>query len=98
MTVAEKEVVVVGKCIDCTSPVVEGFKGYQCTNKACKFFISKMVMRGKITAIDAKKLLLGKETREIRFTWKSGKKGKAKLKLNEGKLEFIFSTPKTTST
>ncbi len=76
----------------CQSPVVEGFKAYHCTNKECKFAISKMIMKGKITTIDAKKLLSGKETREIRFTWKSGKKGKAKLKLQDDKLEFVFET------
>ncbi|MCM3387119.1 DNA topoisomerase [Ureibacillus chungkukjangi] len=93
MSVAEKQVVVVGKCLKCGQPVVEGFKGYTCSNKACKFFISKMIMKGKITPTDAKKLLIGKETREIRFTWKSGKKGKAKLKLVNEKLEFVFSNP-----
>ncbi|MCP1144413.1 DNA topoisomerase [Lysinibacillus endophyticus] len=91
MNVAEKQVVTIGKCIECGQPVVEGFKGYACTNKACKFFISKTIMKGKITATDAKKLISGKETREIRFTWKSGKKGKAKLKLVGGKIEFVFS-------
>lgn len=91
MAVAEKQAVMVGKCIQCGQPVVESFKGYTCSNKACKFFISKMIMKGKITPTDAKKLLNGKETREIRFTWKSGKKGKAKLKLADGKLEFVFS-------
>jgi len=93
MNVEEKKVNVVGKCVECQSPVVEGFKAYQCSNKACKFAISKMIMKGKITSIDAKKLLNGKETREILFTWKSGKKGKAKLKLQSGKLEFIFNSP-----
>ncbi len=91
MTVAEKEVVTVGKCVTCGSPVIEGFKGYNCTNKACKFYISKSLMKGKITPTDMKKLLAGRETREIYFTWKSGKKGKAKLKLNGEKLEFIFA-------
>ncbi|RUL55565.1 DNA topoisomerase [Lysinibacillus antri] len=93
MDVAEKQQVVVGKCMKCGQPVIEGFKGYACSNKACKFFISKTIMKGKITAIDAKKLLTGKETREIRFTWKSGKKGKAKLKLVGEKVEFVFSNP-----
>lgn len=90
MAVAEKEEIIVGKCPVCSHQVTEGYKTYSCKNKGCKFTISKIVMKGKITAIDAKKLLAGKETREIRFTWKSGKKGKAKLKLKEEKLEFIF--------
>lgn len=91
MNVEEKQVNIVGKCIKCHNNVVEAFKVYQCTNKECKFMISKSVMKGKITAIDAKKLLNGRDTREILFTWKSGKKGKAKLKLNGEKLEFIFT-------
>ena len=91
MAVQEKQIVIVGKCVSCGGQVVEGFKGYSCTNKACKFFISKTLMKGKITPTDMKKLLAGKETREIRFTWKSGKKGKAKLKLVGEKLEFVFT-------
>ncbi|MFJ7954158.1 topoisomerase C-terminal repeat-containing protein [Lysinibacillus sp. NPDC096418] len=91
MAVAEKEVVKVGRCLECSGDVIEGFKGYSCSNKGCKFFIAKVIMKGKITPNDAKKLLLGKETREIRFTWKSGKKGKAKLKLEDGKLAFVFA-------
>lgn len=90
--VAQKQIVVVGKCLQCGQTVVEGFKGYSCSNKSCKFFISKSIMKGKITPTDAKKLLNGKETREIRFTWKSGKKGKAKLKLVNEKIEFVFPT------
>lgn len=90
MQVAEKEIVVVGSCPLCRNAVVEGFRAYTCQNKACKFAISKVLMKGKVTAIDAKKLLSGKETREIRFTWKSGKKGKARLKLQGEKLEFVF--------
>lgn len=94
MEVAEKEVVVVGVCKKCGGKVIEGFKGYQCTTKGCKFFISKVLMRAKITPNDARKLLAGKETREIRFTWKSGKKGKAKLKLEDDQLQFVFANPK----
>ena len=92
MDVEEKQVKVVGKCVNCQGSVIEGFKTYQCTNKECKFSISKTIMKGRISIVDAKKLLSGKETREILFTWKSGKKGKAKLKLLHGKLEFVFAT------
>lgn len=90
MTVPDKQVVIVGTCVSCGDQVVEGFKGYSCSNKGCKFFISKTMMKGKITPTDMKKLLAGKETRDIQFTWKSGKKGKAKLKLVGEKLEFVF--------
>ena len=98
MEVAKKEVVVVGRCKECGEPVTEGFRGYSCSSKGCKFFISKTLMKGKITPIDARKLLAGKETREIFFTWKSGKKGKARLKMNGDKLEFIFAPTKTKPT
>ena len=92
MTVAEKEIVVVGACPLCRGRVVENFKGYSCENKECKFFLSKSMLKGKITAIDAKKLLQGKETREIMFTWKSGKRSKARLKLDGDQLNFVFPT------
>ena len=97
MTVAEKQVVVVGRCVQCGEPVQEGFKGYSCVNKKCDFFLSKIIMKGKITPTDAKKLLTGKETREIFFTWKSGKKGKARLKLEDGKMAFVFNNEKKTT-
>lgn len=91
MNVVEKKDTVVGKCLECGQPVVEQFKGYCCANSQCKFFISKRIMKGNIIVTDARKLLSGKETREILFTWKSGKKGKAKLKYNNQKLEFVFT-------
>ncbi len=94
MAVAEKEIVVVGNCVHCGAAVTENFKGYSCTAKGCAFFISKSMMKGKITPTDMKKLLAGKETREITFTWKSGKRGKARLKLNGARPEFIFAPSK----
>lgn len=90
MEVAQKEKVVVGRCIECGSPVVEGFKGYSCESKACKFFFSNRMLGAKITANDIRNLLNGKQTREIMFKWKSGKKSKARLKLANGKPEFVF--------
>ena len=90
MGVQAKEIIVVGKCPLCKHDVVENFKGYSCTQKGCKFFLSKTMLRGKITPTDAKKLLSGKETREILFTWKSGKRSKARLKLEGEKPVFIF--------
>lgn len=90
MTVAEQQEVVVGKCLQCGERVTETFKGYSCANKACDFFLTKVMLKAKITPTDAKKLLAYKETRDILFTWKSGKKSKAKLKFNGTKLEFIF--------
>lgn len=92
MAVPEKQIVAVGACKKCGANVQEGFKGYSCSNKACDFFIAKTIMKAKISSTDAKKLLSGKETRDILFTWKSGKRSKAKLKLEaDGKIVFIFS-------
>ena len=91
MAVAEKEIVVVGACPNCRARVIENFKGYACVNKECKFFLSKSMLKGKITVFDAKKLLAGKETREILFTWKSGKRSKAKLKLEGDRPTFVFN-------
>lgn len=90
MEVAQKEKVVVGRCVECGSPVIEGFKGYSCESKACQFFFSNRMLGAKITVNDMRNLLNGKQTREIMFKWKSGKKSKARLKLVGGKPEFIF--------
>lgn len=93
MTVAAKEDVIVGACIKCKSPVKENFKTYNCTSKECDFYMTKRIMGANITANDMRKLLKNEVTRDIRFTWKSGKKSKAKLKLNGEKLEFVFPQP-----
>lgn len=90
LAVPEKEVVVLGACPTCQKRVLEGFKGYHCEDKACGFFVAKTMLKGKISATNMKKLLRGDETNDILFTWKSGKKSKAKLKLNGAKLDFIF--------
>ncbi|PLS19703.1 type IA DNA topoisomerase [Bacillus sp. M6-12] len=85
-----------GQCPKCKSNVVEGKSFYLCTEykKTCDFIIGKEIMGAKISKTEAKKLLAGKESKELEFTWKSGKKGKAKLKLNKTKLDFVFSNKK----
>lgn len=88
--VAPKERIIVGKCPSCQNQVIENWKFYSCENTNCQFKLSKTMLKGKITVNDAKKLLAGKETREIFFTWKSGKRGKARLKLEGTKPIFIF--------
>ncbi|OCS90478.1 type IA DNA topoisomerase [Caryophanon latum] len=90
IAVAQQEVVVLGKCPTCQKRVIEGFKSYHCEDKTCEFFVAKTMLKGKISPTNVKKLLRGDETNDIMFTWKSGKKSKAKLKLNGAKLEFIF--------
>lgn len=98
----------IGICPKCNSDVIVGKKFYLCTNyknedksKECDFIIGKKFSGANISKTEVKKLLTGKETKELEFTWNSGKKGKAKLKVNdEGKLDFIFhnKTNKTSST
>lgn len=82
---------VVGKCPKCGGSVTEGEKFYSCENnrKSCDVIIWKTISGTKVTLTDAKQLLAGKVTAEKEFTWKSGKKGKAKLKLNQ-KVDFVF--------
>lgn len=84
---------VVGTCPKCTSNVVDSGDFYSCESysKGCSFGVKKVINGGKILQKDAKLLFQNKTTGEIEFTWKSGKKGKAKLKLNGEKLEFVFS-------
>ena len=49
------------------------------------------ILGANIGVKDAKDLIAGKETGEKEFTWKSGKKGKASLKLDgEKNIKFVF--------
>lgn len=84
---------VVGTCPKCKSNIVDNGDFYSCESysKGCSFGVKKVINGGKILQKDAKLLFQQKTTGEIEFTWKSGKKGKAKLKLNGEKLEFVFS-------
>ncbi|WCK57734.1 DNA topoisomerase (plasmid) [Aneurinibacillus sp. Ricciae_BoGa-3] len=88
---SDKEVL--GKCPKCQANVVEGKNFYLCANykKSCDFIIGKEMLGAKISKTEVKKLLTGKETKELEFTWKSGKKGKAKLKVNGSILDFVFT-------
>lgn len=85
-----------GQCPKCKSSVVEGKSYYLCTEykKTCDFILGKELSGAKLTKTEVKKLLNGKETKELAFTWKSGKTGKAKLQFKNGKLDFVFSNKK----
>lgn len=88
---------VVGNCPKCKSPVIEGKSYYLCKQykQTCDFLIPKEFGGAKISKTEAKKLLSGKETKELSFTWKNGAKSKGKLILDqEGKLSF---SPKNSS-
>lgn len=86
----------VGTCPKCGSDVIIGKSYYLCSNykketgPSCDFIIGKTISGANITKTDVKGLLSGKETKEKEFTWKSGKKGKAKLKLEAGEVKFLF--------
>lgn len=91
----------------CKCPLCEDgqiFKGkdwYICSNrgKGCKFIVGMTICSAPISETDVKDLVAGKMIGPKKFTWKSGKKGEAKLKasvVGEGndrdfKTEFVFS-------
>lgn len=82
-----------GKCPSCGGDVYEGKNFYICSNRGskCSFCIRKTIKGANIPASEIKKLLAGKESKELSFTWSNGKQSKAKLKLGkDGKLEWIF--------
>ena len=79
-----------GKCPECGSNVLDKGKYCKCDNEKCNFSISYAIRGATINEKDISNILKGEETAEKEFTWKSGKKGKAKLKYENGKLNFIF--------
>lgn len=89
-----KSSIVEGKsCPLCKKSLKETQKYIMCEGykESCEFIIGKEVLGAKLTKKDIENLLDGKETAEKEFTWKSGKKGKAKLRLkDDGKLDFCF--------
>ena len=92
-TSAPKEREVIGTCPKCKSKnVVMTDKYYLCEGykDTCDFLISQTLKGAKITKAEAKKLITGKETKDLTFTWGPGKKGDAKLKWENDKLNFIF--------
>lgn len=83
---------VMGTCPKCSNQVVEGKSFYLCKayKDTCDFIIPKEFGGSKISKVEAKKLLNGKETKEMNFKWvKSGKTGTGKLILTaDHKLGF----------
>lgn len=86
---------VIAKCSKCSKNIIEGKEYYLCEGYrgSCEVIIPKIYSDGNITAKDVVDLMSGKETRDIQFTWKSGKTGSAKLKY-DNKLEFVFNNYK----
>jgi len=93
----KKERKKIGKCPKCGEEMVDGKSYYICSKykDTCDFIVGKKILGANVGIADIKALISGKETGEKEFTWKSGKKGNAKLKLNEdGKIKFVFSNNK----
>lgn len=81
----------IGTCRVCGGKVKETERYYLCENykKQCQTVIPKTLHGTKITKTDAQKLLKGSWVGPKEFTWKSGKKGKARIRLGE-KIEYEF--------
>lgn len=93
---------VIGKCPKCNSDIIEGSKGFGCSGykEGCQFVIWKEQFGGTVTAKNAKLLLEGKTTENIKFHSKAKDKDyEAKLKLKEdGTTELVFdNSSKNTS-
>lgn len=84
---------VIDTCPKCGHKIVDTGKYYLCEEhkKSCNLIIFKETFGAQITEEDVKKLIAG-ETIRKEFTWKSGKKSEAGLKLKEDKTgtELIF--------
>ncbi len=83
-----------GTCPLCGSAVTETAKSYSCTRwrDGCALTIWKTIAGKRITTAMATKLLRDGQTSTLKgFKSKAGKRFEAKLKLNNGKVEFDFS-------
>lgn len=82
----------IGICPTCGGNVKETDKFYLCEHykDKCKTCISKEINGVKIGKADAQKLLKGDWLEPKEFTWKSGKKSKAKIRFND-KIEYNFA-------
>lgn len=81
-------------CPLCGNTLLKGKFGWYCAEKksgACSFTIPQEIASKKLTDANVKSLLEKGVTKEISgFKSKAGKLFSAKLKLNEGKIEFEF--------
>ncbi|MGE6553196.1 DNA topoisomerase [Bacillus mycoides] len=91
----------IGECPSCGKPVVDkktiyGCSGYAKDNlKSCKFSVSKEFLGQKISESNMIKLLEGKKTTLLKgLKGKSEKEFDAYLKLDDGKIQFVFPKKK----
>jgi DNA topoisomerase III len=87
----------IGKCPLCGGDVIEGKKGYGCSNwksQNCGFVIWKEIGGKELSLENIKTLLKGQTTPEYSFKSREGKKFKARLKMEtqdgECKVSFVF--------
>ena len=67
-----------------------GNKHYKCSNKDCNFIIWEEIAGKKISETQIKKLLQGQTDVIKGFTSKAGKAFDARLKIEDGKVVFVF--------
>lgn len=89
----EKKSEVIGTCPCCKGNVKNTEKYFICENykQSCEFILSKEISGQLLSKEEAIKLLNGEVLPAKEYSWKSGKKSFAKLKLKDnGKLDFQF--------
>lgn len=83
----------VGKCMKCDGEVVDKGTFYGCSNYSktqCNFTISKKILGKSISATNAKKLLAGGRTDEIKGFKKGEKVFNAALEWKDDRVQFLF--------
>lgn len=85
----------IGNCPDCGMSITEGKNSFYCSGwkkegNGCAFSISKKISEASISVTDAKKLLAGEKTSIKTMKSKNGKTFKARLRLKNSKIDFIF--------
>lgn len=91
----------VGKCPICNADVVVAKKFYICSNYSkeadgCAFVFGKTIATAKVGEIEAKKILNGKESKELTFKGKNGE-FKTSLHLKDNKVTFAFKNNSTSN-
>lgn len=87
---AGKVLEVVGICPLCGLDVVVGKSYYLCKGykETCSLIIPKTHLKANMTEKDAKDMLLGKQTKNKRITFKDGTKAEKQFVVENGKLQF----------
>lgn len=83
----------VGKCPVCgKGSIQEGQKSFFCSEykQGCRFSVWKELCGAAVTASHVKLLIQGKEAKPRKMKSKAGKEFTAGLKLEDGKVAFVF--------